>query len=107
MRRGDLVSVVLPGSYGKPRPALIVQSDLFNEHPSMTVVPITSELRELPLIRLRIEPSEQNGLAKPSDIMLDKVHTIPKDKIGSVFGQIEPIYLRELERLLIVFLGLG
>lgn len=73
----------------------------------MTVVPITSDLRELPLFRLRILPSKQNGLSKPSDIMLDKVHTIPKDKIGSVFGHLEHVYMTELERLLAVFLGLA
>ena len=56
MKRGDLVTVSLPGSYGKPRPALIIQSDLFDEHPSVTVLPITSELRDAPLFRITIEP---------------------------------------------------
>ncbi len=107
MRRGDLVPVALPGAYGKPRPALIIQSDFFDEHPSVTVVPITSELRDLPLVRLRVLPSEQNGLHKPSDLMLDKLHTTPRDKIGLPFGSLERTYLTELERLLTVFLGLA
>lgn len=107
MRRGDLVPVSLPGAYGKPRPALIIQSDFFDAHPSVTVVPVTSELRDLPLIRLRVLPSEQNGLCKPSDLMLDKLHTVPRDKIGPSFGSIEDAYLLELERLLTVFLGLA
>lgn len=107
MRRGHLVPVSLPGAYGKPRPALIIQSDFFDAHPSVTVVPITSELRDLPLIRLRVLPSEQNGLRKPSDLMLDKLHTVPRDKIGPSFGRIEDAYLLELERLLTVFLGLA
>lgn len=55
MRRGDLVTIALQGDYGKPRPALIVQSDLFNEHPSVTILPVTSELRETPLFRIRVE----------------------------------------------------
>lgn len=107
MRRGDLVPVALPGAYGKPRPALIIQSDFFDEHPSVTVIPVTSELRDLPLIRLRVLPSEQNGLHKSSDLMLDKLHTTPRDKIGLPFGRLERIYLTELERLLTVFLGLA
>ena len=57
MKRGDLVTVSLPGAYGKPRPALIIQSNLFDDHPSVTVLPITSELRETPLFRITLEPS--------------------------------------------------
>ena len=62
MRRGDLVSIALQGDYGKPRPALVVQSDLFAEHPSVTILPVTSELRDTPLFRVLIEPTETNGL---------------------------------------------
>src|SRR5512144_3326141 len=58
VRRGDLVTIALPGSYGKPRPALIIQSDLFDEHPSMTILPVTSELRDTPLFRVVVEPDE-------------------------------------------------
>ena len=54
MRRGDLVTIVLQGAYGKPRPALIIQSDLFAEHPSVTIIPITSELRDTPLFRVPV-----------------------------------------------------
>lgn len=56
MRRGDLVTIALQGAYGKPRPALIIQSDLFDEHPSVTVLPVTSELRETPLFRVMLDP---------------------------------------------------
>ena len=64
MRRGDFVKVVTPGSYGKLRPAVIVQSDLFNQHPSISVLPLSSELRNAPLFRVRIEPTAMNGLDK-------------------------------------------
>jgi mRNA interferase MazF len=66
VKRGDLVTIALPGSYGKPRPALIIQSDLFDEHPSMTILPVTSELRDTPLFRITVEPDDGNGLRKRS-----------------------------------------
>jgi mRNA interferase MazF len=54
MTRGDLISVIVPGAYGKPRPAVIIQSDLFEEHPSVVILPVTSTLRETPLFRIRL-----------------------------------------------------
>ncbi|MER2518144.1 MAG: type II toxin-antitoxin system PemK/MazF family toxin, partial [Candidatus Accumulibacter phosphatis] len=62
MKRGNLVTIVLQGAYGKPRPALVVQSDLFATHPSVTILPVTSELRETPLFRVEIKPTAENGL---------------------------------------------
>src|ERR1700676_5192220 len=61
VRRGDIVTIVLPGAYGKPRPALVVQSDLFDTLASVTVLPVTSELRTAPLLRISIEPNTDNG----------------------------------------------
>jgi len=107
MRRGDLVPIVQPGAYGKPRPALVIQSDLFNVHPSITILPLTSDLRNTPLFRLRIEPSEKNGLHTTSEIMVDKITTVPREKAGTVFGHLEAETLREIERLLAVWLGIG
>lgn len=107
MKRGDLVPIVQPGAYGKPRPALVIQSDLFKVHPSVTILPLTSELRDTPLFRLRVEPSKKNGLHVTSEVMVDKITTVPREKGGTVFGQIETKYLREAERLLAVWLGLG
>jgi mRNA interferase MazF len=105
VRRGDVVTIALQGSYGKPRPALVIQSDLFDEHPSVTVLPITSELRATPLFRIQIEPDEQNGLQKPSQVMLDKAQTIPRDKIGDIIGQLNSENLLAINRGLAVFLG--
>ena len=68
MRRGDLVTIVLQGAYGKPRPALIIQSDLFSAHPSVTIIPITSELRDTPLFRVPVRYGESTGLRKPSEV---------------------------------------
>ena len=107
MRRGDIVSIVQPGAYGKPRPALIIQSDLFSMHPSVTVLPITSDLRDTPLFRLNVEPSESNGLRRTSQIMIDKITTVPREKAGNVFGKLESDALKKAQGLLVVWLGIG
>lgn len=107
MRRGDIVAVVLPGAYGKPRPALIIQSDLFDEHPSVTVLPITSHLRDTPLFRLALEATPENGLEKSSQIMVDKVQTLPRSKVGRVIGHLDDHRIVEVNRALAVFLGLA
>jgi mRNA interferase MazF len=107
MRRGDLVPVVLAGAYGKPRPALVIQSDLFAQHPSLTILPVTTELRPIETFRIAVNPSPKNGLRAPSQIMVDKAHTIPRDKAGVPFGELELRTLKAVDRSLAVFLGLG
>ena len=105
MRRGDLVTIALQGDYGKPRPALVIQSDLFVEHPSVVILPLTSELREAPLFRISVAPSEANGLHKPSQVMVDKPQAIPREKIGQTFGRISGDVMLAIGRALAVFLG--
>lgn len=105
MRRGDLVTIALQGAYGKPRPALIVQSDLFADHPSITILPVTSELRSTPLFRLRVEPSVANGLRNTSDVMADKLQSVPREKIGAVFGRLADEDMLAVNRALALFLG--
>ena len=105
VRRGDLVTVPLSGSYGKPRPALVIQSDLFKEHPSITILPVTSELRDTPIFRITLQPTKKNGLQKPSQIMVDKTHTLPREKIGPLFGRVDDETLLAVNRALAVFLG--
>ena len=105
MRRGDLVTVVLQSAYGKPRPALVIQSDLFGQHPSVTILPVTSELRETPLFRVSVMPSTDNGLRKPSQVMVDKAQSVPREKIGEVFGHLDDEALLTVNRALAVFLG--
>jgi len=106
MRRGDLITVAMQGDYGKPRPALVLQSDYFDTHPSITVLPVTSELRDTPLFRITVEPSEANGLQKTSQVMVDKTMTIPRSKAGAAFGTLDKDTLVEIERSLAVFLGI-
>ncbi len=105
MRRGDLVTIALQGPYGKPRPALVIQSDLFDEHPSVTVLPITSELCDAPLFRVSIKPSATNGLEKPSEVMVDKAQSVPLEKIGDTFGHASAEDMLAVSRSLAVFLG--
>ena len=105
MTRGDFVTIALQGDHGKPSPALIIQSDLFDEHPSVTILPITSELRETPLFRIRVLPNAANGLQKTSDIMADKVQSVPRERIGDTFGHISAEQMLEVSRSLAVFLG--
>ncbi|TQV62168.1 MAG: type II toxin-antitoxin system PemK/MazF family toxin [Halothiobacillaceae bacterium] len=107
MKRGDLVTVSLPGDYGKPRPALIIQSDLFGMHPSVVVLPITSELQNAPLFRIRLMPDSQNGLNKPSQVMVDKPYTIARTKVSAAFGNLDDGALIEVERSLALFLGIA
>lgn len=105
MKRGDLVTIALQGDYGKPRPALVIQSDLFSEHPSVVILPVTSELRDTPLFRVTIAPNEINCLSRPSDVMVDKVQTVARDKIGPVFGRLSQEELLSVNRMLAVFIG--
>lgn len=108
MKRGDLVAVALQGDLGKPRPALVVQSDFFNDtHPSVTLLPVTGEIRSAPLFRVTIEPSEANGLRKVSQVMVDKLVSVRRDKLGAPFGRIEDEALLRVNRALAVWIGLA
>lgn len=105
MRRGDLVTVALQGDLGKPRPALVIQSDLFDTHPSVTILPVTSELRDAPLFRIAVNPEESNGLSRPSQVMVDKPQSVAREKIGEIFGRLDDGAMLAVNRALAVFLG--
>ena len=105
MRRGDVVTVSLPGDYGKPRPALVIRSDLFDEHPSVTVLLITSHLVDAPLLRVGIGP--ECGLDRASQIQIDKAQTPRRERIAVVVGQADAAVLRAVNRALAVFLALA
>ncbi len=105
MKRGDLVTVALQGDLGKPRPALVIQSDLFDEHPSVTILPVTGELRAAPLFRIAVNPDELNGLNKPSQVMVDKPQSIARERIGTVIGRLDDETMLAVNRALAVFLG--
>jgi mRNA interferase MazF len=105
MRRGNLVVVSLPGDYGKPRPALILQSDAFSSLVSRTLLPLTTTEADSPLLRIPIDPSPGNGLERRSYIMVDKLYTMPASKIGKVCGSVDESTLIAVTRSLAAFLG--
>ena len=108
MKRGDLVIVTVAGDYGKPRPAVVVQTDLVNDtHASIVVCPVTSHLQEAELFRLTITPSPDNGLQKTSQIMVDKIVAVRKDKIRERIGFLDEEVMIRLNRSLALWIGLG
>lgn len=107
MNRGEFVTIVMQGDFGKPRPALVIQSDQFNEHATVTVLLVSSTLVDAPLLRVTIQPSETNGLKKPSQVMVDKAMTMKRDKLGESFGSASDAAMLEVGRCLAVFLGIA
>ena len=107
MRRGDLVTVALPGDFGEPRPAVVVQSDLFSSHATVTVLPVTSTPAEAPLFRLPVDPTPDNGLREPSFVMVDKTMSIRAEKLGAAFGRLGRPDMTRVNRALALFLGIA
>lgn len=105
MKRGDFVIVAIQGDFGKPRPALVIQSDLFSEAATVTVLMVSSTLQDAPLLRIPVEPSVGNGLGKSSQIMVDKAMTIRRGKIGKVIGTLDTETMASVTRSLALFLG--
>jgi mRNA interferase MazF len=106
VRRGDLVTVAIGGDYGKPRPALVVQADAFAALPSVTVLRLTSEIHAEHLVRVTVPPAPENGLRAPSQIMIDKAVTVPRDRVGPVIGRLDDEVMRTVGQALAAFLGL-
>jgi mRNA interferase MazF len=107
MMRGDLVPIAMQGDFGKPRPALVIQANPYRQHSSVTVLLITSTLVAAPLLRVTLQPSPENGLQKPSQVMIDKAMTVQRNKVGKAFGRIDANAMVEVERCLAVFLGIA
>jgi mRNA interferase MazF len=107
LKRGDLVIVSAPGSYCKPRPSVVIQSDTFDKNGSLTVLLMSSHLKsDSPLIRHTIQPSESNGLNLPTDVMIDKIFTIPRDRMGDKIGHLSSTQMAEITSSLAIFLGI-
>jgi mRNA interferase MazF len=106
MKRGDVVMVAVSGDYGKPRPALVMQADAFDLHPSVTVLPLTSELHDAPLFRKPAPIGKESGLPVPSQMMIDKATTVPRSKIGARIGRVDAETMQAVDRALRDFLGL-
>ena len=106
LSRGDVVVAVAPGEYGKPRPAVIVQSDLFNPtHASLVVCPVTTHLLEAPLFRLALPASSENGLRQPSQIMVDKMQALKRERISRTIGRLNLSQIRALDEAVRLWLA--
>ena len=108
MRRGDVVTVAGGKDYaGKPRPAVVIQDDSFHSTGSITLCAFTTDDTEAPILRLVVAPSDGNGLKVVSRLMVDKVTTVPKSKIGGIIGRLSDGDIVRLNQSLLVFLGLA
>ena len=107
IRRGRFVALATPGNFGKPRPALVVQSDLYSELPSVVVCPLTTTLRDdADLIRLDVKPTQRNGLREASQIAIDKITVAPAARIGVAIGMADDALLLRVNRALALFLSI-
>jgi len=108
VKRGEVWTVSGGAAYtGKPRPAVIVQEDRFESTSSITLCAFTTDPTDAPLLRLLVEPSDRNGLAGASRLMVDKTTTVPKSRLGKRIGTLDDEDVVRLNRALTVFLGLA
>ena len=108
MRRGEVWTAAAGSGYaGKPRPVVIIQDDRFDATASVTVCASTTDPTEAPLFRLRVEPDELNGLRESSSLMVDKVTTVQRSKLGERIGRLDDQDMVRLSRAIMVFFGLA
>jgi mRNA interferase MazF len=109
LKRGDIVTVAAPGDYGKPRPAVVIQADALNQADpdSVILALVTGTLRNAPLLRLTIDPTSHNGLKKSSQVMVDELVTVRRERIGAAVGRLTDRQLVALDRLLALAIGLA
>jgi mRNA interferase MazF len=105
MKRGDLVTVVMQGAYGKARPAVVIQAIWAEELDSVTFLPLTSEVLAARTFRILIEPTIENGLQAISQVMADKCATLPLTKVGAIFGSLAPPDMERVDRAFAIFTG--
>ena len=108
MRRGEIWTAAAGSGYvGKPRPVVIVQDDRFDATDSVTLCAFTTDPTEAPLIRIPVQPDELNGLREASSLMVDKLNTVARSKLGQQVGQLSDEDMIRLTRAMVVFLGLA
>ena len=107
MRRGDLVTVAMPGDFGKPRPALVIQADQFDQSGTLVVLLISGTLVDAPLIRITVQPTAGNGLRKTSQVMVDKVMSVKREKLDLPIGRLEDETMVSVTRSLALLLGIA
>jgi mRNA interferase MazF len=108
MKRGEVWTAAGGSDYaGKPRPVVIVQDDAFDATASITICALTTDPTTAPLFRLALEPSLANGLRAPCRLMVDKITTVAKSRLGKRVGRLDDDDLARLQRSIMVFLGLA
>lgn len=108
MRRGEIWTAAAGGRYvGKPRPVVIVQDDRFDATASVTVCAFTTDPTEAPLFRLAVVPDATNGIREPSSVMVDKITTVPRARLGEQIGRLGDDDMVRLGRAVVVFLGVA
>lgn len=107
MRRGEVWTVAGGGYAGKPRPAVIIQDDRVDATASVTICAFTSDPTDAPLFRLPVDSSDRNGLRSTSRLMVDKITTVARDKLGERIGHLDDEDMVRLNRAILVFLGLA
>ena len=100
MKQGDIIAVSPPGDYGKPRPAVVIQSDTFAHLNSVTVLPLTSHVLSLERCRVIVNPTEENGLQKVSQIMVEKASTVPRERADQLIGRLSAEDMSAVNRAL-------
>ena len=106
MRRGDLVTIAISGDYGKPRPAVVIQSDTFAKSDSVLVCQLTTNILEADM-RLPIEPDPSNGLRARSQIMVEKIFAVRRERCGPAIGRLDSPTLARLDEILALVIGLA
>lgn len=107
MRRGELWTVAGGVYASKPRPALVLQDDAFDDTDSVTVLPLTSHLVDAPLLRVRVAGGGLSGLERDSDVMIDKLTTVRRANVATRVGRLSVDQLVDVERAVMIFLGLA
>jgi len=107
VKRGDLITVALSGDYGKPRPALVIQSDFLNEIDSVLVCLLTTTQRDAPFYRYPVPPGAETGLRKASQVMVDKIIAVRRDRCGERIGGLDSASLLAIGRLLAFVVGIA
>lgn len=98
---------VASGAMGKPRPFVVIQANQFGEHPTVSLLMVTSTIVSAPLFRITVDPSTGNGLRRVSQIAVDKIVTLPREKVDQVIGRIDPDVMTRVTRALAAWLGIA
>jgi len=108
VKRGEIWTAAAGSGYaGKPRPVVIIQDDLFDATASVTICAFTTDATDAPLFRIPVDADETTGIRQPSRLMVDKITTVPRSKLGEQIGQLSDDDMARLARSAVVFLGLA